>query len=121
MFSRYQWAFQYGSAIKQRCVYVAIPSYRTCCSRTFQIGLKTRQFINIEEDADGGTAPATHVRLLTIIMRTAASSSALVTHADLTTTMQGDASFAESNAAAQTMLNKFKNVAKKGADVDAQV
>ncbi len=36
-------------------------------------------------------------------------------------TAQGGPAFAGSNAATQTMLNKFKVVAKKGADIDAQV
>ena len=47
-----------------------------------QIGLKTRQFIKMEDDADGGTAPATMVRPHTI-MRTVAASDHLVTQADL--------------------------------------
>ena len=35
--------------------------------------------------------------------------------------MQADPAFAGSNAATQTMLNKFKAVAKKGTDIDVQV
>ena len=94
-----------------------------------QIGLKTRRFINIEEDHDGTAGAAMLVRnfasapcmpVLFVSLDAARHRVAAIRHG-APISAQGDPAFAGSHAATQTMLNKFKAVAKKGADIDAQV